>query len=169
MKSPCCRPFQAAEGRAVFDIRLLNSPFDPNGAIEALSLRTPGAGGIASFIGKVRVTGGVEALELTHYEPLTLPGMVDLAERADARFDLMGLAMLHRTGRLDPGDPIVCVCAAARHRRDAIGAVDFCMDHLKSAAWFWKRELRTNDSGSAWHWIEPRGEDHEDLARWKPL
>ena len=106
---------------------------------------------------------GVEALELTHYEPLTLPGMHALADRACARFDLMGLLMVHRIGVMRPGEPIVCVSAAARHRRDAIDAVDFCMDHLKSAAWFWKRERAPDE----WHWIEPRAEDHRDLARWK--
>ena len=65
-------------------------------------------------------------------------------------------------------DPIVCVSAAALHRRDAIDAVDFCMDHLKSAAWFWKREKRAKEDGdSRWHWIEPREQDHSDLARWQ--
>ncbi|WP_298465224.1 molybdenum cofactor biosynthesis protein MoaE [uncultured Erythrobacter sp.] len=143
------------------DVRLLSEAFDPNPAIDALTAQTPDAGGIATFVGKVR-SGGVEALELSHYEPLTLPSMEELAERAAVRFDLMGLVMLHRTGQLQPGEPIVCVSAAARHRRSAIEAVDFCMDHLKSAAWFWKRELRDGE----WHWIEPRAEDHGDLARW---
>ncbi len=143
------------------DVRLLSGAFDPNPAIDALTAQTPNAGGIATFVGKVR-SGGVKALELSHYEPLTLPTMEELAERAAVRFDLMGLVMLHRTGQLQPGEPIVCVSAAARHRRSAIEAVDFCMDHLKSAAWFWKRELRDGE----WHWIEPRAEDHSDLARW---
>lgn len=143
------------------DIRLLAEPFDPNPMIDEMAERTPDAGGIATFIGKVRA-GGVEALELSHYEPLTLPNMHELADRTSERFELMGLLMVHRVGRLDPGEPIVCVSAAARHRRDAINAVDFAMDHLKSAAWFWKRELR----GGEWHWIEPRSEDHDDLERW---
>lgn len=145
------------------DIRLLDAPFDPNAAIDALAQASPDIGGIASFVGKVRLTGGVEALELTHYEPLTLPGMHELADGAFARFELIGLLMVHRVGLMHPGEPIVCVSAAARHRRDAIAATDFCMDHLKSAAWFWKRELR----GGAWHWIEPREADHSDLARWQ--
>lgn len=144
------------------DVRLLDAPFDPNAAIDALAMASPDIGGIASFVGKVRLTGGVEALELTHYEPLTLPGMHELADRAFARFDLIGLLMVHRVGLMHPGEPIVCVSAAARHRRDALAAVDFCMDHLKSAAWFWKRELR----GGEWHWIEPREVDAQDLARW---
>ncbi|MEP3759701.1 MAG: molybdenum cofactor biosynthesis protein MoaE, partial [Marinomonas sp.] len=74
----------------------------------------------------------------------------------------MGLSMVHRVGKMEPGDPIVCVAAASRHRRDAIAAIDFCMDHLKSAAWFWKRELREEQ----WHWIEPRAQDYSDKDRW---
>lgn len=144
------------------EIRLLDTPLDQNAHIEALTAATPDAGGVAAFTGKVRVTGGVDALELSHYEPLTLSGMEALADNAERRFDLMGLTMIHRIGMMHPGEAIVLVAAAARHRRDAIMAVDFCMDHLKSAAWFWKREQR----GGQWHWIEPRDQDHADLARW---
>lgn len=142
-------------------VRLDSEPFAPAHEVDRLSAALPDAGGIASFVGQVRASG-VEALELTHYEPLTFSGMEVLADQASQRFDLMGLVMIHRVGRLDPGEPIVCVAAAARHRRDAIDAVDFCMDHLKSAAWFWKREKRSD----GWHWIEPRAQDHADLARW---
>ena len=145
----------------MFDIALLDQPFRPSEFVDRLSQATSDAGGIASFVGQVRASG-VTALELTHYEPLTLPGMQELGERARDRFDLMGLVMVHRIGHLAAGEPIVLVAAAARHRRDAILAVDFCMDHLKSAAWFWKRELRED----GWHWIEPREADHSDLARW---
>ena len=66
-------------------------------------------------------------------------------------------------GEMRPGEPIVLVSAAARHRRAAIDAVDFAMDHLKSDAWVWKRENRAG----AWHWIEPREQDHADLRRWR--
>ena len=145
------------------DIRLLTEPFNPGAFVGPFTNANPGLGGVCTFVGEVRGESGVEALELTHYEPLTLPGMHDLADRAFARFDLMGLLMVHRVGLMRPGEPIVCVSAAAKHRRPAIEAVDFAMDHLKSAAWFWKREQRAG----AWHWIEPRAEDHTDLARWK--
>ncbi len=144
-------------------VRLESSALDTSPEIDQLSRALPDAGGIASFVGKVRASGEVEALELSHYEPLTLPGMHQLADAAFNRFDLMGLLMIHRFGLMRPGEPIVCVCAAARHRRDAIETVDFCMDHLKSAAWFWKREKR----GGKWSWIEPREADHNDLARWQ--
>ncbi|MEM9501824.1 MAG: molybdenum cofactor biosynthesis protein MoaE [Pseudomonadota bacterium] len=146
----------------MLDIRLLTASFDPNPVIDALIAHSPDAGGIATFVGKVRAGGEVEALELSHYEPLTLPNMEELGARTLERFDLMGLVMLHRVGGMNPGEPIVCVSAAARHRRSAIEAVDFCMDHLKSAAWFWKRELRAGE----WQWIEPRAQDHTDLSRW---
>ena len=146
----------------VRDIRLLTEPFNPGAFVGPFTQANPGLGGVCTFVGKVRGDGGVEALELSHYAPLTLPGMHELADRAFERFDLMGLMMLHRIGQLWPGEPIVCVSAAAQHRRDAIDAVDFTMDHLKSAAWFWKRERRAD----GWHWIEPRDQDHADLARW---
>jgi molybdopterin synthase catalytic subunit len=147
----------------VRDIRLLDAPFDPGAFIGPFTDAHPGLGGVATFVGEVRADEGVEALELSHYEPLTLPGMHALADTAFERFDLMGLMMLHRVGVMYPSEPIVCVSAAARHRRDAIQAVDFAMDHLKSDAWFWKREKRAD----GWHWIEPRSEDHADLKRWK--
>ncbi len=145
------------------DVQLLHTAFDPHSVNTEFAVRFKLAGGLCSFVGQVRGEGGVQALELSHYEPLTLPGMQEIASRAIERFDLSGLLMLHRVGRMRPGEPIVCVSAAAPHRRGSFQAVDYCMDHLKSAAWFWKRELRGND----WHWIEPRAQDHTDLKRWK--
>ncbi len=72
------------------------------------------------------------------------------------------MLIVHRSGLMMPGDPIVLVAAAARHRRDAFAAADFAMDHLKSNSWFWKREK----AGGAWAWVEPRAQDHDDLTRW---
>ncbi|MEO0464463.1 MAG: molybdenum cofactor biosynthesis protein MoaE [Pseudomonadota bacterium] len=146
------------------DVRLLHDMFIPGALIGPFTNANPGLGGVCTFVGEVRSGDEqeVQALELSYYEPLTLSGMHDLADAALQRFELMGILMVHRVGEMRPGEPIVCVSAAARHRRGAIDAVDFCMDHLKSAAWFWKRERRAD----GWHWIEPRPEDHDDLARW---
>ncbi len=146
----------------MLDVRLLHEPFEPGGLIGPFTHAHPGLGGVCTFVGAVRGGGDVKALELSHYEPLTLPGMAGLAAGAADRFGLMGLLMVHRVGSLHVGEPIVCLSAAALHRRGAIDAVDFCMDHLKCAAWFWKREKRAD----GWHWIEPRVEDHAALARW---
>ena len=144
------------------DVRLLTDPFIPGTLIGPFTNANPGLGGVCTFVGEVRSDAGVEALELSHYKPLTLPSMEELADAALTRFELMGLLMVHRIGKMQPGEPIVCVSAAAKHRRGAIDAVDFCMDHLKAAAWFWKREKRDGE----WHWIEPRDDDYADLARW---
>jgi molybdopterin synthase catalytic subunit len=141
--------------------------FDLSVELSDFTAKHPLAGGFVSFLGQVRASesGGtaVEALELTHYEPLTLPGMQALADEVLSRWGLDGLLILHRAGVMVPGDPIVLVAAAARHRRDAFAAADFAMDHLKSESWFWKREK----VGGVWRWVEPREEDHTDLARWK--
>jgi len=146
----------------VKDVRLLTERFTPGQLVGPFTNAHPGFGGVCTFVGEVRGDDDVQALELTHYEPLTLAGMDDLAEQALARFDLMGILIAHRVGEMRPGEPIVLVSAAARHRRAAIQAVDFAMDHLKSDAWFWKREKR----GGQWRWIDPRREDHADLERW---
>lgn len=144
------------------DVRLLTEPFNPGQFIGPFTQAHPGLGGVCTFVGEVRGGGGVEALELSHYAPLTLLGMEALAARAVERFGLMGILILHRTGQMLPGEPIVCVSAAATHRRAAFDAVDFAMDHLKSQSWFWKRERRAGQ----WRWIEPRADDYSDLSRW---
>lgn len=144
------------------DVRLLETPFDPLAELASFGEAHRAAGGIVSFLGQVRAGEGIEALELRHYAPLTRPGMAALAAEAARRWPLEGLLLIHRSGQMAPGEPIVLVAAAARHRRDAFAAADFAMDHLKSESWFWKRERRAG----AWRWVEPRTEDYADLARW---
>jgi molybdopterin synthase catalytic subunit len=151
------------------DVRLLSAPFDPAAELGAFTAQVPAAGGVASFLGKVRGDvglsgdGGVEALEIRHYEPMTLPGFVALAQTAATRWRLEGVLLLHRVGEMGPDAPIVLVAAASRHRRDALAATDFVMDHLKGESWLWKRER----TAQGWRWIEPRAEDHVDRARWR--
>jgi molybdopterin synthase catalytic subunit len=146
----------------VKDIRILHGELSPGNAMTAFAAAHPDAGGIVSFVGKVRPDRDVEELELRHYAPLTLKGMEELADATLARWQLEGVLLHHRTGAMRPGDSIVLVAAAARHRRAAFEAADFAMDHLKSDAWFWKREKRAGE----WRWIDPRAEDHADLGRW---
>jgi len=149
----------------VADVRLLGEAFSAIDELAAFTAAHPEAGGLVSFLGQVRQEGGVqvvEALELRHYGAMTLPGMQTLAAATEARWALDGLLILHRYGVMLPGDPIVLVAAASRHRRDAFAAADFAMDHLKSQSWFWKREK----TARGWRWIEPRPDDHRDLARW---
>lgn len=147
------------------DVRLASESFDPAAEIAAFTAAHPAAGGIVSFVGQVRADAGegaVEALELRHYAPLTLPAMEALAARTHERWRLEGLLIVHRSGEMAAGEPIVLVAAASRHRREAFAAADFAMDHLKSESWFWKREKVAGE----WRWIEPREQDFEDLSRW---
>ena len=144
------------------DVRLLETAFDPAQALAEFAAAHPESGGVASFLGQVRSGGSVEALEVQPYGPLTLPEMRRLADLAMSRWTLGGLLVVHRAGVMLPGDPIVLVAAAARHRRDAFAAAEFTMDHLKSESWFWKREKTAGE----WRWIEPRAQDFEDIARW---
>ena len=156
----------AGEGQSWFsDVRLLDTSFDPSAELARFAAACPHSGGAASFLGQVRADHGAEAvieLELSAYPRLTLPAMEALAEQALKRWPLDGLLILHRTGSLTPGEPIVLVAAAARHRRDAFLAADFAMDHLKSDAWFWKRER----TAAGWRWVEPHAADHADRERW---
>lgn len=145
------------------DVRLLDGSFGVGEALDVFADTYPAAGGVVSFLGKVRPDGDVTALELTHYEPMTLPAMRTLAAAAVDRFVLDGVLVWHRIGMMQPGDPIVLVAAAASHRRAAFEGADYLMDHLKSVAWLWKRERRAD----GWHWIEPRAADHADRARWQ--
>ena len=149
----------------VREVRLAFEAFDPHEELRRFAGATDAAGGIVSFTGQVRQEAGdsVETLELRHFGPLTLPGMEALAARAEAHWPLLGLLVIHRVGQMAPGDAIVLVACAARHRRDAFEAADFLMDHLKSRAWFWKREK----TAQGWRWVEPRGADHADLKRWE--
>lgn len=147
------------------DVRLVDRRFDAGEELDRFASAHSRAGGIASFLGQVRAEAGddaVLALELTHYEPLTLPAMLRLAEQAQGRWALDGLLVVHRVGSMASGEPIVLVAAASRHRRDAFAAAAFVMDHLKSDAWLWKRER----TAAGWRWIEPRPQDHADRARW---
>ncbi|MFA6218537.1 MAG: molybdenum cofactor biosynthesis protein MoaE [Erythrobacter sp.] len=145
------------------DVRLLDAGLAVDEALAGFNAAFPGAGAVVSFLGNVRPDGAVEALELTHYAPLTLSGIEEIARRALDRFALSGVLAWHRIGVMVPGDPIVLVATAARHRRDAFAGAQFVMDHLKSASWLWKREKRAD----GWHWIEPRPVDHSDRARWE--
>lgn len=146
-------------------IRIDQAPIDAALELAALAERAPSAGAIANFVGLVRPSAGeatVEHLELEQYDQFTLATVEVIAADARARFDLLGLTIIHRFGRLVPGDPIVFVAAAAKHRRAAFDAVDYLMDRLKTEAPFWKREH--GPAGS--RWIEPTPNDRTDRARW---
>ena len=144
-------------------IRLTADAFDPVAELAAFAPPS-GIGALASFTGYVRAEGNcVEALDLDHHHHLTLASIEAIERSTRDRFDLADLLIIHRHGRVLPGEPIVLVAAAARHRRAAFDAVDYAMDLLKIEAVLWKKEVRADGD----RWIEPRPEDHIDRRRWE--
>ncbi|MFC3067880.1 molybdenum cofactor biosynthesis protein MoaE [Phenylobacterium soli] len=144
-------------------IALTEQPFDPGALLSQFSAGRSEVGAVASFTGLARAEGGeAKILELEGYPGFTEAEIGKIAEEALSRFGIDDLMIRHRVGRIAPGEPIVFVATAARHRRAAFEACDFLMDYLKSRAPFWKKEH--GPAGA--RWIEPRAEDYSDAARW---
>jgi len=146
-------------------VRLQREPFDTAAEAAALSRGRPDIGAVVTFTGICRGDENGEpiaALTLEHY-----PGMAEeeigrhVAE-AERRWPVLGVTVIHRYGRLEPGDPIVLVVTASAHRQAAFAAAEFLMDYLKTQAPFWKREERP-DGG---RWVEAKAEDDTAAERW---
>lgn len=135
--------------------------FDCGALLDALGAL--GGGGVASFVGHVRGQGGLVALTLEHHPAMTVPALREIAAAAATRWELLGVTLVHRVGRLGAGERIVFVGTAARHRAAALEACAYLIDRLKTDAPFWKKEEFAR--GRA-RWVEARGEDVEASARW---
>jgi molybdopterin synthase catalytic subunit len=144
-------------------IRLADQSFDPAAELAAFGAGRVETGAIVSFTGLVRAEGGAaEALELEAYPGFTDAIIAEFAAEAAGRFGLQDVRIVHRTGRMEVGEPVVFVAVAAAHRRAAFEACDYLMDYLKSRAPFWKKSH--GPTGAVW--IEPTAGDAGDLARW---
>jgi molybdopterin synthase catalytic subunit len=145
-------------------ISLSEQPFDPGALLSGFCQGRAEVGAVASFTGLARAEGGAaNILELEAYPGFTEAEIGKIAETARERFGLIDLMIRHRVGRIAPGEPIVFVATASTHRRQAFEACDFLMDYLKSRAPFWKKEHGPDGA----RWIEPRAQDHADVARWE--
>ena len=122
-----------------------------------------GGGAVSSFIGISRDDGGVTAIELEHYRGMTEASLLRLIDEAFARWALLGVAIVHRVGRVAVGEPVVVVGAASRHRADALEATAFLIDRLKTDAPFWKKE-HYSDGTSVW--VDAKATDNDRSARW---
>ena len=143
-------------------IILSDTAIDPPALLGDFAARNAGAGAIVTFLGQVRGEG-VEALRLDHHPSFTLQVTEKISDDAHARFAISDCLIVHRVGRLVPGEPIVLVAAASSHRRAAFEAVDYVMDRLKTEAPLWKCEERADGK----QWIEARPSDLSDRARWE--
>ena len=130
---------------------------------ELALLEAAGGGAVASFTGVVRGENGLVALELHHYPAMTAAQVGRIVEEAMDRWPLLGVRVIHRFGRLKPGEHIVFVGTASRHRTAALESCAFLIDWLKSEAPFWKKEYFADGRAN---WVEARVEDEAKARGW---
>jgi molybdopterin synthase catalytic subunit len=145
----------------MIDVRVQTEDFDPG--TELARLGALGAGGVASFTGLVRGDGGLIAMTLEHYPAMTGQALRAIVSEASERWPLAGIIVIHRHGRLTPGDRIVFVATASMHRAAALESCAFLIDWLKTDAPFWKCEEWADGSHQ---WVEARNEDDAAKGRW---
>jgi molybdopterin synthase catalytic subunit len=146
-------------------VRVQAEAIDAAAEESALTAGRRDVGALVTFTGLCRDEDGtLSALELEHYPGMAEEEIGRVAAEALARWPLQGLTIVHRFGTIRPGEKIVLVVAAARHRGEAFAAAEFLMDYLKTRAPFWKKEhLAAGGSGG---WVEAKTQDDDAAARW---
>ncbi|MBN8959463.1 MAG: molybdenum cofactor biosynthesis protein MoaE [Rhizobiales bacterium] len=147
-------------------IRLQREAFDIGREIDAMTRGRTDIGAVVTFTGICRGTeddGPIAALTLEHYPGMAEEEIARHIAEAERRWPLLGVTVIHRYGRIEPGETIVLVVTASSHRQAAFAAGEFLMDYLKTRAPFWKREERTGDT----RWVEAKDDDDEAAARWR--
>lgn len=147
-------------------VRVAEAPFDPGAELAAMSAGRTDIGGIASFVGLVRdfaSDDSVTALTLEHYPGMTERRLTEIGNEAIARWDLTSARIIHRVGRMLPGEPIVLTAAAAPHRAAAFEACWFLIDWLKTSAPFWKLE----ETPDGERWVDAKSSDDSAADRWR--
>jgi len=142
-------------------IRVQPEDFDTAAEIARLNASTD-IGAVATFTGHVRADDGLIALTLEHYPAMTEREIARHVAEAERRWPLLGITIIHRVGRLIPGDRIVFVGVASSHRHAAFEACEFLMDYLKIHAPFWKQEARAGGT----RWVEAKSTDEKAATRW---
>jgi molybdopterin synthase catalytic subunit len=146
-------------------VRVQAEDFDLAAEIAELSDGRRDVGAIVSFTGLCRDEGGrLAALELEHYPGMAEAEIVRICRIAIERWPVTGLTAIHRFGRLAPGENIVLVVAASKHRQAAFDAANFVMDYLKTSAPFWKKEHFID--GSEGGWVSAKDADDSAFQRW---
>ena len=145
-------------------VSVQEEPFDLGAISAEFASGHKDMGAIVTFTGVVRDLPGdpLQAMEIEHYPGMTEAALKSMAQTAIERFSLGDALVIHRFGRLVPGEMIMMVTTAARHRKDAFEAAEFLMDYLKSRAPFWKREI----TASGAEWVASKDEDEDALTRW---
>lgn len=146
-------------------IRVQREDFDVGVELAELSAGKLGIGGVCLFVGLVREMAGdelISAMTLEHYPGMTEGELTRVEQEARRRWPLEASLVIHRYGRLEPGDRIVLVATASAHRRAAFESCEFLIDWLKTQAPFWKRE----ETAEGPRWVSARSDDDFAAARW---
>jgi molybdopterin synthase catalytic subunit len=143
-------------------VRVQREDFDVGAELAALTAGRTDIGALTSFVGLVRDIGG-GAMTLEHYPGMTEKELAAVEREAHARWKLSATLIVHRYGRLDPGDRIVLCAAASPHRDAAVEACNFLIDWLKTRAPFWKLE----ETPQGPKWVEAKADDDAAAERWK--
>ena len=146
-------------------IKVQREDFDIGAELARLTGGNTKIGGLAMFVGLVRdlaSQGTIAAMTLEHYPGMTEKQLGEIEAEALGRWSLQGVTIIHRYGRLEPGERIVLVATASAHRAAALEACAFLIDWLKTQAPFWKRE----ESAAGSQWVEARETDDQAAARW---
>jgi len=152
-------------GAVVPAIRIQREDFDVAAEIARLTEGRADIGAVVTFSGLCRdEQGALSALELEHYPGMAEAEIGRIAAQALERWPLQGLTVIHRHGKITPGENIVLVVAASSHRQAAFEAANFLMDYLKSRAPFWKKEHHVD--GSEGGWVEAKEADDRAADRW---
>ncbi len=148
------------------NIRVQREPFNLAEESRLLTEDRGDVGAVVSFVGYCRDEGErLSALELEHYPGMAEEEISRIAREAAGRWPLLGLTVIHRTGKILPGEPIVLVLAASEHREAAFEAASFLMDYLKTRAPFWKKEHRAD--GSEGDWVAANNADDGAAKKWR--
>ena len=151
-------------------IRLQREDFDVAGEQRKLSEGKGDVGAVVTFTGICRGGEGkdaISALTLEHYPGMAEEEIARHVAEAEQRWPLKGVTVIHRYGRMVPGDNIVLVVTASSHRGDAFAAAEFLMDYLKNNAPFWKQEERAGNADKSW--VEAKTSDQAAADRWTIL
>lgn len=141
-----------------------DAPFDPGQETNTFAAGHADVGAVVTFTGIVRDVPGdpLQVMEIEHYPGMTEAALAKIAAEAIDRWSLADALVIHRFGSLTPGEMIMMVATAARHRKDAFEAAEYLMDYLKSRAPFWKREITDKGAG----WVAAQDADEDALKRW---
>ena len=140
-----------------------SAAFDLGAESSAFLAGAAPAGAVVTFTGIVRDNHGtLQAMQIEHYPGMTERAIAAMIEQATTRWSLTDALVIHRHGRLLPGEVIMMVATAALHRAEAFAAAEFLMDYLKSRAPFWKKEIGTDGAV----WVAAKDRDEDALKRW---